>query len=302
MTRFTQTPTTGAARLLAQGALAGLCYALCACTTTPKAPDPTPIVSQNSTQLNLNPTTSSSYSGVTSQSVNLQDRVPDSEARKKARLRMQLAVSYYQDGRYSTALDELKISLQADPTFPDAYDILALVYQELGDKQLAEQNFQHALQLAPNDSDVNNNYGWYLCQNDRIAEAMPHFVRATQNPLFTQASRAFQNAGLCAMHSGDLNQAEEFFRKSFERDPVGGLSALALAQIYFQRKDFERARFYVSLVNKGGNPGPESLWLGIRVEHALGHGPEELSLGTQLTRSFPNAPETQAFAHHDYGQ
>ena len=45
------------------------------------------------------------------------------ETRKRARIRMELAVGYFEQGQTSVALDELKQVIAQDPTFPDAYNL-----------------------------------------------------------------------------------------------------------------------------------------------------------------------------------
>ena len=59
------------------------------------------------------------------------DATGPSDARKRAVIRLQLAVGYYQDAQFNTALDELKQALTIDPDFTDAHVVLALVYTEL---------------------------------------------------------------------------------------------------------------------------------------------------------------------------
>ena len=44
---------------------------------------------------------------------------------KRAAIRLQLAVGYYQQGKYDIALDEIKQAIAADPTYADAYGMRA---------------------------------------------------------------------------------------------------------------------------------------------------------------------------------
>ena len=281
----------------------GLVVLLAGCSVLPKSPpEPPVIVSPNTSQGGFNPDPGTSFNATSSQAVNINDRTPDTDARKRARLRMELAIGYYQDGRFAVALDELKQSLNYDPTFAEAHGVLALVYMELGEKQLAEQSFQKALQLAPDNSDILNNYGWFLCQNGRPGDSVPYFLKAIQNPLYTQPAKPLQNAGVCATRAGDRVAAEGYFQRSFQLDPSGPVSALNLAEIFYSRGEPQRARFYTSLVNKSSAANPESLWLGIRIEHQLGNGPEELSLSTQLQRNFPGSREAELLTRHAYNE
>jgi type IV pilus assembly protein PilF len=80
-------------------------------------------------------------------------------AEKRAQIRLQLAVNYYQDRKYEIALDEIKQAIAAAPDFADAYGVRALIYTAMGENQLADENYRHALRLAPRNPDLANNYG-----------------------------------------------------------------------------------------------------------------------------------------------
>jgi type IV pilus assembly protein PilF len=233
--------------------------------------------------------------------VNIDQRdVGASDVRKRAATRLQLAIGYYQDGQFNIALDELKQALTIDPNFADAHTVLALVYSELHQDDLAQQSFQRAIALEPTNSDLNNNYGWYLCQHGREKESLTYFENALKNPLYTQKAKPLQNAGVCANRMGDSALAEQYFRQSFEIDPGGAVAAYNLATIYYGRRDFTRARFYIAQVNGGPVPTAASLWLGIRIERRLGDKPNEIALENRLERQFADSREAQMQRRGNY--
>lgn len=247
-------------------------------------------------------TTSSPSTNTSGANVDIQKREGGpSDNRTRATTRLQLAINYYQDGKFAVALDELKQALKLDPNFADAHTVLALVYTELHEDALAEQSFQRALQLEPANSDLNNNYGWYLCQRGREKESLGYFENALKNPLYTQKAKPLQNEGVCSIKMGDVAAAENYFRRSFEIDPTGAVSAYNLASIYYDRKDFSRARFYVAQVNNGTAPSPASLWLGIRIERRLGNKTNQVALESQLDRLFADSREAQMQKRGNYG-
>ena len=73
-----------------------------------------------------------------------------------------------------------------------------------------------------------------------------------------------------------------------------------LALIYYERKDFSRARFYVAQVNGSPAPSAASLWLGIRIERKLGNKNNEIALENQLERMFANSREAQMQRRGNY--
>ena len=84
------------------------------------------------------------------------------DVRRRARLRLELAAGYFEQGQTNVALDEIKQSLVTDPTFVDAHNLRGLVYMRLNNIPLAEDSFRRALALNPRDADVAHNYGWLL--------------------------------------------------------------------------------------------------------------------------------------------
>jgi type IV pilus assembly protein PilF len=92
------------------------------------------------------------------------------DGRRRARLRLELASGYFEQGQTNVALDEIKQSLLADPSFGDAYNLRGLVYMRLNDIPMAEDSFRRALALNPRDADVAHNYGWLMCQQSRYTD------------------------------------------------------------------------------------------------------------------------------------
>lgn len=234
-------------------------------------------------------------SGVGSGSA-LPDSSEESEQRRRARIRLELAATYYQQGNYTVAIDELRQALAIDPNYPAAHGMLGLVYMDLNDRPRAEESFQRALRLAPNDSDLNNNYGWYLCQTGRPAQAIERFLLALRNPLYATPSRPLHNAGICALRMGDEKAAEDYFRRAFQVDPRNPVAMFQLAELSLKRDDYVRARFYSQRLMGSFDPSAEVLWQAIRIEHRAGNADARESLSAQLRRRFPTSREASQLA------
>src|ERR1041384_5096774 len=131
----------------------------------------------------------------------------------RAQLHTELGAGYYERGQMEVALDELNTAVKIDPNYAPAYNIFGLVYAVLGDDRKAEQNFARALQLAPNDSDIHHNWGWYLCQHGREKEALAEFEIAVRNPLYRTPEIALVNAGRCSQPF-DEAAAESYYRRA----------------------------------------------------------------------------------------
>ena len=120
------------------------------------------------------------------------------------KLHTELAAGYYERGQMDVALDELNEAVEARSRHAPTYNIYGLVYAVLRRDSKAEQNFQRALELAPNDSDIRHNWGWYLCTHEREREALAQFDIAMRNPLYKTPEIALVNAGRCSASIGDI--------------------------------------------------------------------------------------------------
>jgi type IV pilus assembly protein PilF len=220
-------------------------------------------------------------------------------AEKRATIRLQLAVGYYQEGKYEIALDEVKQAIAATPDYADAYGLRALVYTALGELALADENYQRALKLAPHNPDLANNYGSFLCQSaGKPKEAMAYFDAALKNPVYRSPVSALVNAGNCALRLKRSEAAERYLLDALRYNPELPATSAGLARVYFERRDFERAGFFINRLTaaaKLDTLSADVLWLAMRVQRKLGDRASEASLASQLRRRFPGSPEYAAF-------
>jgi len=221
---------------------------------------------------------------------------------KRANIRLQLAVGYYQQRQWEVALDEIKLALSAVPDFAEAYSVRALIYMEIGQLPLAEENFLRAIKLAPNNPDLSNNYGWFLCQNGRASQSISYFEAALKNRSYQSPAKALHNAGVCSLKLREEKVAEQYFMQAFKIEPSNSDITINLAKIYFKRGDYERARFYISRTLKADMLTPEVLWLGIKIEHKLENLAAENSLVTQLRRRHADSIEYANYKRGAYDE
>ena len=223
----------------------------------------------------------------------------ESDIQRRARVRVDLAASYYQQRNFNVALEELRHALAADPTYAPAYGLLGLIYMDLGDRARADDSFQRGLRLAPADSELNNNYGWYLCQTGREAQSIQYFMNAVKNPLYPTPARPWHNAGICTLRTGDEKTAETYFQRAFQLDPSNPVAMYNLGEIYLKRGDTERAKFYAQRLVRSFEPSAEMLWLAYRAEQRSGDRDAAASYASQLRRRFPASREAALLAAGD---
>jgi type IV pilus assembly protein PilF len=222
------------------------------------------------------------------------------DPRNRAKIHTELAAAYYQRGNMGVALEELRIATAADPSYSAAHGMFGLVYMELREQQLAEQSFDRALRLSPNDGDINHNYGLFLCQTKREPDSIKYFLQAIRNPLYAAPWRSYSAAGVCTLRANNVKDAEQFFERALRMEPDEPASLLHLGQIRYKQGKMDEARKLVSRLGKVSEPSPESLWLALRIERRSGQRVAEQSYANQLRRRFPASPEYQALQRGNF--
>lgn len=215
---------------------------------------------------------------------------------RRAAVRMELAGLHYSRGQNETALEEIKLALQARPDLGAAYNLRGLVYAGMGEPALADESFNRALQLNPRDADAMHNRGWTLCQRGLFAEADRLFEQALALPQYRDAQRSLMAQGVCHARAGRLDEAERRLTRAYELDPSNPTTALNLSEVLYRRQDYDRARFYIRRVNQREDlSNAQTLWLALRIENRLSNRNGVDDFGRQLRNRFPQATETLAY-------
>jgi type IV pilus assembly protein PilF len=219
----------------------------------------------------------------------------DTEARQRARIRMALAVGYFEQGQTTVALDEVKQVIAADPSFPDAYNLRGLIYMRLNDFRQAEDSFRRAVSLNPRDSSSVHNLGWMYCQQRRYDEADKAFLQALGNPMYGDRAKTLMAQGLCYSGAGKPAEAEKSLARAYELDAGNPIIGYNLASLLYARGDLQRSQFLIRRLNNSQLANAETLWLGIKVERKLGDRLAMTQLADQLRRRFPQSREVRRY-------
>lgn len=224
----------------------------------------------------------------------------ESEQQQRAKVHTELGSLYMLDGRSAIALEEARIALSADPNYAPAYNLLALTHMALNEMRLADDNFQKALSLAPGDPEINNNYGWFLCQSGREQSSIAYFMAAAKNPLYTTPTKPYTNAGICSVRLKNDKAAEDYLLTALRLSPTNTQALFWLADIAYRQGRHSEARQWTTDIEKMLEPTAEVLWLALRIERKLGNREAEARYVSQLRRRFPGSPEQRLLMQGQY--
>ncbi len=216
---------------------------------------------------------------------------PSSRNEESAKVHVDLGLAFLEVGGYETALEEANIALRAYPNYAQAYHLKGMVYIFLEQTSQAHENFRSALRFSPNDPDINNTYGWFLCSRGNVEEGLSYLTKAASNPYYRFTTRPYTNMGYCYLHADNLAQAESSFIRALEADSNNPQALFELANIAYDRSDYLGAKNYLLRLHQGNNMNAASVWLGLKTERKLGNRGAEESYAAQLKGRFSDSNE-----------
>ena len=226
-----------------------------------------------------------------------QDPMKTQEGRNAARdAYIQLGIGYLQQGNTEQAKVPLKKALEMDGTNADANAALALVFQAEMEPQLADEHYRKALS-SRSDARILNNYGSFLFEQQRYAEAYQRFQQAAEDNLYTERSRVYENLGLTSLKLGQPKRALDEFEKSLRLDRTRPRALLEMALLSYDERQYVPARGYYErfLAITKGQQDARSLLLGVRLAKVFQDRDKAADYGLQLRRLYPGTPEYQQY-------
>ena len=91
------------------------------------------------------------------------------DARNDAKTQVEFGINVAQRGLWREAIYRWERAVQIDPTYAAAYNDLAIAYEHEGQLEKARKAYEKALQLDPNNSNIQQNYELFREINDRTS-------------------------------------------------------------------------------------------------------------------------------------
>ena len=211
-----------------------------------------------------------------------------------AKIYVEMGIAYMREGQDAVALQKLRRAIEVDPGNPDAHNVLAILYERLGETDMATRYYERAAALDPKDPYIRNARGSFFCKQAEYATALQEFDLALDNPLYPTPWVALTNAGLCSERAGDVQKAEDYYRRALSANKRYAPALFQMAELSFEQKNDMSARAYLERFHSEVPANAASLWLGVRVEQRLGDRIKAVEYKRRLLKEFPDAPEIQA--------
>ena len=212
-----------------------------------------------------------------------------------AKTRMSLGLTYLQNNNYTQAKKNLDKALEFNPRSADVQFAMAYYYQLVGDNLRAEEYYETAIDLAPNNGDIANSYGAFKCQNGEYEKAKAYFFDAINNRLYANAAQTYENLALCAQSQGKLDEAIGYFQDALKHQPARGKSLFLLSELYTVSEQWELAESTLRKYERVAKVTPDSLWLAYEIAKGRGDLETAKGYGEMMMSLFPESELTKRY-------
>ena len=225
------------------------------------------------------------------------DRAQERANREQAAsVNAQLAMTYLRQGDLVSARDKIEKALDQNPRTPETQMAAGFVYDRLGQDSKAADHFDQAVKLDRDNADVLNNAAVFECRKGDKKKGEEYFLRAAVSPLYRTPEVAYSNAGRCARADGRAKDAEKYLRQSLAVRADQPDTLLELADLLHETGSNMPARAFLQRYAASAPASAESLWLGYRVETALGDRASAEEYARRLRTEFAVSPQAGLLA------
>lgn len=198
-----------------------------------------------------------------------QEAARRADLRYRAKAHTELAAAYLERKQFSVALEEVEHALQIDPEYSGAWNVRGLVYMALREDREAEDSFLKGVRVAPNDAELGNNFGYFLCTRGREREGLVRLEAVIRDPLYQTPEKPLVNAGVCSLALHDEVAAEDYLRRAVRLQPTDAQGAFLLGRLLAGKGHPGEAREVLRPLLRSDNPPREALSLMIDLDRRL---------------------------------
>ncbi len=158
------------------------------------------------------------------------------------------AIQAYNRGVLSEKLeDKIQAYSLARSLLPDFYEAvfnLAVVLQQQGEHEAAEQVYLQAQRIRPNAPESYRNLGRLYLRQGRYQAAVETFLIVSNN--FPDSPQSFNDLGEAYRRLGALEDASDAFREAIRLESEYPMAHYNLGLVLVEMEDFENAKFHLS--------------------------------------------------------
>jgi type IV pilus assembly protein PilF len=212
---------------------------------------------------------------------------------KASKTRVSLGLTYLKNGNFRQAKFNLDKALEFAPRSADANFAMAYYYQSVNELEQAEDAYQYAMDLEPQNANIANSYGAFLCQNGDYEKAKKYFLKAVNTSSYISSAETYENLALCSRSQGQPEDAIQYLRTAVNHQPGRANSLFLLARSLVEVEEWQEARAILRRYEKIAQISPQSLLMAMKIERGTGNEAAAAGYSDMLLRLYPNDAVTK---------
>lgn len=209
----------------------------------------------------------------------------------RVRAQLDLARGYMENRDWSRAKVPLRRALEIDPTNTEVHVLSGVLFQAENEPELAEEHFNRAIRISPDDPQALNNYGGFLYARQRYEEALVPLAKLVENTNYRARPQVYESLGMAYLQLDRLEEAEGAFARALELNFRLARANLELAGILYERDEIDKANEHFFLYNRVGRPTARSTCLGLKLAIATKDADQEARYRLSLRNLFAEQAE-----------
>lgn len=211
----------------------------------------------------------------------------------QADIHVQLGARYLSLGDYAAAKENLEAAVDKNSDSIPAHISLAYLYERLNKFDDARNHYEIVNRLDPDNLSLQNNYGRFLCDRREFDKGIVLLESLSKNLLDSTPWVTLTNLGRCKLGVGDKASAEKYLTTALQQNPNYAPALLEMQKISYQNNNYQAAKDYLQRYLAVAPQTPETLWIAIQTESALGNSIAVKEYTDLLLERFPFSNEAK---------
>ena len=213
-----------------------------------------------------------------------------------AATRVSLGLGYLKMGDMSQAKLNLEKAKRFSPGLVQVHTAFAHYYETVGEEKLAIESFEQALSIKADSADTLNNYGVFLCRQDKLAAAEVQFLKAIAVPTYLLVSQSYENLASCYLENDNFEKAEMYLEKSVYHSPNRTSTLLQMVRLQYAMGDYKEAKRFLQKFERNTQRfTSNSLALAYKLYWKLGQRRTAGNYANMLVKMYPQSWEAKQF-------
>jgi len=213
-----------------------------------------------------------------------------------AMTRISLGLGYLKMGNTTQAKLNLEKAKRFAPKLTQVYTAFAHYYDTVEEPEKAITSYKKALSLDNKDADTLNNYGVFLCRQQRYVEAEKQILRAIDIPSYLLVSQSYKNLALCQLKANNFDKAKLYFEKSIAHNPNNASTLLEMVRLQYAFGEYQKAQTFLRKYEKASRRfNANALALAYKVYEKQHNRRVAKNYGAMLVKMFPNSYEAKQY-------